>query len=260
MNEIMQESNFVDVETTRGRHIRVLTREHPRARRLSLSVGSTGPRVSSPRGTSHAQVKAFLRENVDWLEKKLRDMERQGVRLAPPIVGVPDTCTWRGRLYLVRWENSVFPHVRVEGNHLVVGLELAHEDAETIAQRAVRNFVASQMKQEVARIVKQYTPRVGKSVCATRLLSLKSLWGSLSVHGRMTLDLSLMLAPVEILEYVIVHEMCHLWVRNHGPRFWGRVAHVYPQFDQARQWMSQHGHGVKVELARWTGNNLTKHK
>jgi predicted metal-dependent hydrolase len=85
---------------------------------------------------------------------------------------------------------------------------------------------------------------------------MKTLWGSLSAQGRMTLDLSLMLAPVEALEYVVVHEMCHLWIRNHGRRFWERVEAAYPQYHDTRVWLSRHGHAVKAELSRWIGTDL----
>ena len=101
-----------------------------------------------------------------------------------------------------------------------------------------------------------YEPMIGKGVVATRLVPLKSLWGSLSMNARMTLDLSLMLAPPAALEYVVAHEMAHLMVRNHGRRFWRRVEAMYPEYLKKRAWLSRHGHAVKAELARWLGGDL----
>jgi len=116
--------------------------------------------------------------------------------------------------------------------------------------------VVAQMKREVAELVGTFEPMIGKTVVATRLLPLKSLWGSLSLHARMTLDLALMLAPPQALEYVVAHEMSHLWIRNHGRRFWQRVEAVYPDCHETRDWLSRHGHAVKAELARWVGSEL----
>jgi hypothetical protein len=219
-------------------------------------MGVHGPRLSTPRGTHPAEVKAFLRENADWLETKLREMERQGVRLAPPVPGVPDTFNWRGELVLVRWEHAVFPRVRIDDNQATVALDLDHAEADLISRRAMRGFIVAQMKREVARLTRLYEPLVGRPVLSTRLLPMNSLWGSLSVQGRMTLDLSLMLAPTPALEYVVVHEMSHLWIRNHGRRFWERVEAVFPQYQEMRHWLSRNGHAVKAELARWIGNEL----
>jgi predicted metal-dependent hydrolase len=248
--------NFLDLETSRGRHIKVLATVHPRARRMSLTMGVHGPRLSTPRGTHPSDVRAFLRENADWLELKLREMERQGVRLAPPVPGVPDTFNWRGELVLVRWEPGVFPRVRIEDNQATIALDLDHAEADAISRRAMRGFIVAQMKREVARLTRLYEPLVGRNVLSTRLLPMNSLWGSLSIQGRMTLDLSLMLAPPQALEYVVVHEMSHLWIRNHGRRFWERVEAVFPQYQDMRVWLSRNGHAVKAELARWIGNEL----
>lgn len=250
------EQNWLELETPRGRTIKVLAQEHPRARRMSLSVGVAGPRVSTPRGTHPAAVKAFLRENADWLEVKLREMDRLGLRLTPPVPGVADTLKWRGEPLPVRWEHSVFPRVRFEAGSATIALDLDHADAPAIARRAVRSFVVAQMKREVSRLTSLLDPVVGRNVVGTRLLPMKTLWGSLSVQGRMALDLSLMLAPPRALEYVVAHEMCHLWIRNHGRRFWERVEAVFPDYHEQRGWLSRHGHAVKAELARWIGSEL----
>ena len=248
--------NWVQLETSRGRTIKVLTQVHPRARRISLSMGVGGPRVSAPRGTHPAEVKAFLRENADWLETKLREMERQGLRLTPPIPGIRDTLKWRGEPLSVRWEHGVFPRVRIDESGVAIALDQDHPETGAISRRVVRGFVVAQMKREVARLTALYAPLVGKDIVATRLLPMKTLWGSLSVQGRMTVDLSLMLAPPTALEYVVAHEMCHLWIRNHGRRFWERVEAVYPEYRETRAWLSRHGHAVKAELARWIGTDL----
>ena len=248
--------NWLKLQTPAGRMVKVLTHMHPRARRMSLSVGVQGPKLSTPRGTHPAQVKAFLKENADWLERQLRTLEKQGRKLAPPIPGVRDTILWRGSPTTVRWDYGVFPSVRVDDRAMTIALDLEHPDVKLIAQRIMRSFVVSQMKREVARLTRLFEPRVGKAVVATRLLPLSSLWGSLSINGRMTLDLALMLAPPAALEYVVAHEMSHLWIRNHGRRFWQRVEEVYPEYPTTRDWLSRQGYGVKAELARWIGTEL----
>jgi predicted metal-dependent hydrolase len=108
----------------------------------------------------------------------------------------------------------------------------------------------------VTRLSAYFALKVGRQPSALRFQSMRTLWGSLAADGRMNLDLSLMLAPPEALEYVVVHEMSHLWIRNHGPRFWARVAAVDPDFEQQRDWLNRHGHAVKHELSRWIGEEI----
>lgn len=248
--------NWLKLETPAGRTVKVLTHTHPCARRMSLTVGLQGPKVSTPKGTHPAQVKAFLKENADWLERQLRTLEKQGRRLAPPIPGVRDSILWRGSKVPVRWDYGVFPSVRVDDGTMTIALDLEHPEVRLILQRVMRSFVVSQMKREVAVLAKTFEPMLGRGIVATRLLPLRSLWGSLSINGRMTLDLALMLAPPPALEYVVAHEMSHLWIRNHGRRFWQRVESIYPDYHETRSWLSKQGYGVKAELARWIGSEL----
>lgn len=245
---------IVELTTPRGRNIRVVARTHPRARHMRLTLDADGPRISAPSGTPSAAIYSFLNENAGWLEDRLRLLERQGVRTARPRPGVPDTLTWRGGVHLVRWEENVFPKVRIAEDAVTIAMDLAHPDADRIACRAVRNFIGAEMKREVNRIVRQFEPLVGRPLNGLRIVPLRTLWGSLSWGGRMTLDLSLMLAPPVALEYVVAHELCHLHVRDHSKRFWDRVEALYPNTDEARDWLTHFGHTAKAELTRWIGS------
>ena len=251
-----QAEQFVELETPNGRTVRVLTRTNPRARRLSLTVGAGGPRLSTPAGTHPATVRAFLRENAGWVQKKLRELDLTSRKLAPPVPGRSETLWFRGVDLPVRWEQGAFPRVRVDRAELVVSLNLDHPEVTQHAQRAMRNFLMSETRREVLRHVAYYALLIGKAPTAFRFSPMRTLWGSLSNDGRMSLDLSLILAPPKVLEYVIVHEMCHLWVRNHGPRFWARVAETFPEVDEQREWLNSHGHSIKHEISRWIGLKL----
>ena len=83
-----------------------------------------------------------------------------------------------------------------------------------------------------------------------RLRPLKSLWGSLDTRDRVTLDLALALAPPAALRYVVVHELCHLRIRSHSPRFWALVERLYPDWREQRDWLRVHGQALKAELIR----------
>lgn len=249
----MQAEQLLEVETSQGRRVRVLATVSARARRLNLTVGAGGARVSMPEGTHPATIRAFLREHADWLAKKLRQLELTGRKLSAPVPGREDSLTFRGVQLPVVWKHETFPKIRISNNDLVIGLPMDRDDALPIATRGIRNFLMREMRRESTRLASYYELRLGKSVSGFRFIPMKTLWGSLSASGHMTLDLSLILAPPKALEYVVVHEMCHLWVRNHSSKFWDRVADVFPEVDSQRDWLNQSGHGIKTELARWIG-------
>ena len=69
----------------------------------------------------------------------------------------------------------------------------------------------------------------------------KTRWGSCSSKGTLSFNWRLMLAPPAILDYVVVHELCHLTHMDHSKAFWQAVASVYPDYAAARKWLKEHG-------------------
>lgn len=75
----------------------------------------------------------------------------------------------------------------------------------------------------------------------------KSRWGSCSSRGTLSFNCRLMLAPPEILDYVVVHELCHLRYMNHSKDFWLMVESVLPDYRNAKRYLKEHGHELTLE-------------
>src|SRR5206468_5218175 len=69
----------------------------------------------------------------------------------------------------------------------------------------------------------------------------RTRWGSCSARGTLSFNWRLVLAPLEVLDYVVVHELAHLLVPNHSPHFWQLVEHRRPQWRAQRAWLREHG-------------------
>lgn len=70
----------------------------------------------------------------------------------------------------------------------------------------------------------------------------KTRWGSCSQTGTLSFNYRLMMAPPEVIDYVIVHELCHLTHMDHSKAFWNMVAGILPDYIQRKQWLKVHGH------------------
>jgi len=78
--------------------------------------------------------------------------------------------------------------------------------------------------------------------------SQKSRWGSCGIHNDIAINWHLALAPLEILEYVVVHEICHIQEKNHSKQFWALVAQHLPNYRSARLWLKQHGRTLMLGI------------
>ena len=78
----------------------------------------------------------------------------------------------------------------------------------------------------------------------------RTRWGSCSAAGNLSFNWRLVLAPFEVLDYVVVHELCHLVEPSHGQRFWSIVEQRRPRYREARRWLHDHGHALLAEQSR----------
>lgn len=96
-------------------------------------------------------------------------------------------------------------------------------------------------RQLVTQTAQLEAPRIGVSYRRIAIRDTRSRWGSCSSNGTLSFSWRLALAPREILDYVVVHELCHRVHHDHSRRFWSLVARVRPGFEEERRWLSDHG-------------------
>jgi predicted metal-dependent hydrolase len=82
---------------------------------------------------------------------------------------------------------------------------------------------------------------LGVSYGRVEIRNQRTRWGSCSSSGTLSFNWRLALAPFDVLDYVVVHELCHLLEPNHSPRFWKLVASRRPRWRRQRDWLTAHG-------------------
>ncbi|MGB3746764.1 MAG: SprT family zinc-dependent metalloprotease [Rhodanobacter sp.] len=244
------EGDWLELAMAGGNTIRVLKAAHPRARRLRLTVTPKGARVSYPRGTHPAQVSAFLRSHAQWLEQKLDELNLIVKPLPPLRIGHACHFPLRGELAELDWSEGAYPKIEAHARGLTLVVPRPHSRALPIARGLLASHLESLIRRDVSRWMAVHVPQLGLAPTSLRIRPMKSLWGSLDTRDRINLDLALALAPPAALRYVLVHELCHLRVRNHSPRFWALVETLYPDWREQRDWLRQHGAILKAELDR----------
>ena len=86
-----------------------------------------------------------------------------------------------------------------------------------------------------------FAPRIGVTYGRISIRHQKTKWGSCSSKGNLNFNCLLMLAPEAVLDYVVVHELCHRKQMNHSPAFWSEVERILPDYRIARKWLKTHG-------------------
>ena len=92
--------------------------------------------------------------------------------------------------------------------------------------------------------VRYYAPLVGVTVRGITIRNQRTRWGSCSSKGNLNFNCLLMLTPAEVIDSVVVHELCHRIEMNHSPRFYAEISRVYPDYDKWNRWLKDNGPAI----------------
>ncbi len=246
-----ERERWLQLATRDGETIAIRVVDVARARHLRLSLGRDGPRLSKPRWLPLRDAEAFLNEKRDWLEARLheRRVDDGRVRLPRIEVGASGQLPLRGEIVPLRVVAGSRPLLVAAEDSLLLHWPERREPAPKLIAGLLRGLLDAQMRTDVSSLLARHTPVLGRAPIRIALRPLQSIWGSLSARDHLSLDLALILAPPPLLEYVLVHELCHLFERNHGPRFWERVARLLPDFRERQRILRIDGDRYKTDLA-----------
>lgn len=179
-------------------------------------------RVVAPHHADLREIRAFVVERQPWIAKqRLRFASR-----APVVGELADGATlpFMDEALTLRLSRHARPGVVRDGADLFLAAD--NRDARALLIGWYRAQAAAHVPLRIAR----YADGVGRSPQRIHIRDQKTRWGSCSPRGTISINWRLLLAPLEILDYVVVHELCHLLQPNHSPRFWREVERVLPHY------------------------------
>ena len=109
-------------------------------------------------------------------------------------------------------------------------------------------LLAAMAKETIPPRAAAFAARLGVTFGRIAIRTQKTRWGSCSVQGNLNFNCLLMLAPDEVLDYVIIHELCHRKQMNHSAQFWAEVERILPDYTEQRRWLKQQGANLLARL------------
>jgi len=205
-------------------------RRSQRARRVRVTVDAErGVEVVLPARAADGDAAAAVRELRPWIARRQSEIERQ--RAAVRARG--DTLPYLGAALRVV-EQPRRRRVNRRADVLLVPAGAARQPAlEGWYRRAARAEVAARLDRACLQVGVSYT---GLSIRGQR-----TRWASCSRSGAMSFNWRLLLAPEAVLDYVVWHEVCHLEVADHSPRFWALLAERCPGYREQVAWLRRNG-------------------
>ena len=252
LSDAMAPAQFAHPQANRQillRHTRVAYHfKRAKRRTIGMVVGPDGLVVSAPRWVVLTEIESALQEKGDWIVRKLDEMRERSQRMAQ------QTMVWQ--------EGSCLPFL---GENMVLVLDPGHQFQEAGASLLPRNpdaapdvphrlclglphhadpaqirdavqaWLMRQAKRIFTERLNHFAPRLQVQWQKLSLSSASTRWGTASADGSIRLNWRLVHFKMDVIDYVVAHELSHLRVMNHGPQFWETVGTVVPDYAQRRQ-------------------------
>jgi hypothetical protein len=205
-------------------------RRSERARRIRVTVDAgRGVEVVLPRRAPEREAAAAVAELRPWIERRMRDMERARAAVASRGDAVP----YLGRMLTLQSERGR-TRVHRRGDELLVP---AGADREPALERWYRRAA----REEIAPRLDLACFQAGTAYSKLTIRGQRTRWASCSRGGAMSFNWRLLLAPEPVLDYVVWHEVCHLEILDHSPRFWALLGRHCPGYRDQKRWLRRHG-------------------
>jgi predicted metal-dependent hydrolase len=204
-------------------------------RTIALIVERDGSlTVRAPRRAALSDIEQFIQQKSSWIERSREKLKAIGSPVKKQYTE-GENFLFLGSPYELRLVDSQHPALKFDNGFTLASAAQAHGE----------KIFADWYKKQAAQIFPEwvlYHARLhGFSPKQIKINSAKTRWGSCGSNGNINFTWRLVMAPLDVIDYVVVHELAHLRVRNHSPQFWKLVAAIDVNYKKKRQWLRENG-------------------
>lgn len=172
-------------------------------------------------------IDEFVRKKKRWINEKQQQVAVFGEKHLPVVVETGESIMYLGSNYAII--KDAVDSVEVSGNELIVP---ENYDVETLTA-----WLKEQAMQIISERVALYANVMGVTPGTIKLSAAKARWGSCSTNNNLNFAWRLIMCPLFVIDYVVVHELSHISYKNHSSAFWSRVKTVLPNYEEAQNWL-----------------------
>lgn len=208
---------------------------------IALIIGRDGKLiVRAPQEATEEQILSVVERKSDWIEAKQQEV----ISTYPQIIK-KEFVNGEGFLFLGQ---SYRLKIIEQGE---VPLKLADffyldRNALPKAKEVFINWYKEKANEVLSDRVAWHSNKMGIHVKKIRITSANTRWGSCSAKGTLSFPWRLVMAPIPVIDYVVIHELVHIEEKNHGKAFWEKIHSIMPDYKQKIEWLNINGHTLHI--------------
>lgn len=194
--------------------------------------------VQAPKGTPVECVLPLLEEKWDWIQHKSKEMKDRMLGPKKKVYDHGESFLYLGNAYPIQIFHDISmekDHVMFEGDTLHIYVKRLEDEK---IKQALKRFYYRQCKALIEKRIQFYQSNFKIKPRSIRISDSSRTWGTCDSNLQLTFNWKLAMAPLEVIDYVVVHEMCHMIHLNHDRSFWRLVGKIIPDYKELENWLA----------------------
>ncbi|MGI6120026.1 MAG: M48 family metallopeptidase [Desulfosporosinus sp.] len=221
-------------------------RKSHRAKHVIIRIGADGVQVVAPFFMNESDVISLVEKKRKWIFNKVEGYRQRQMQLPAEREFISgERLLFMGKSYPLKVLEHKGGSTTVnltDGQFLVsINEAIPIEKRRDEIQRKLKQWYISRAKEIITKRLEFFANKMGVQYNTVRFKNQKTRWGSCSLKGNLNFNWKLVMAPEFIVDYVVVHELCHLEQMNHSPEFWLLVGTQISDYKKMRQWLKENG-------------------
>ena len=151
-----------------------------------------------------------------------------------------------GRAYRLLLVAEQDEPLQLKGGRFLLRRDLVEKGEIDATRTAFRDYYIARGLERIRKRVEYYAPKVGVQPADVDIRDLGNRWASCSPSGALAFNWKCMMAPQTIIDYIVVHELCHFYYGDHTDAFWNEVDKVIPDYRERKEWLRKNGAGLDI--------------
>ena len=202
--------------------------------------------VRAPESIPDERIEEIVRSKRYWIYKNLADWRDLNTTRILREYRNGEGFLYLGRGYRLLLVSDQEQALLLKNGRFCLRRDLVEKNDFTAAREAFRDYYILRGIDRINKRIDYYAPKVGVVPKSTDVRELGNRWASCSPTGRLAFHWKCMMAPQTIIDYIVVHELCHFHYRNHTEAFWNEIDKVMPQYRERKEWLRRNGAGLDV--------------
>lgn len=216
-----------------------------RRKTASIKVIEGNVSVIVPDALAIEKIESLLTKKHRWIKEKLA-LQAQVIATKPKEFVSGESFSYLGRNYRLKVIEGAYPAIKFYQGRFVVSVRDKATNNTGAIKQLIIHWFKEHAKSKLTEKTARYSKIMGVNPISVGIKAFQSRWGSCSDKGDILYNWKIIIAPNRIVDYVVIHELCHILHHDHSPLFWQAVERYMPDYLECKEWLKLNAKGLEI--------------